>query len=224
MSISREQAAALLEPILRDAESNKNQYTSDLTSLPAMEKLLVDYGELFIKEVQDNLNRLGKVDRGGLGTSIEQGDVIQTGTKYELTIGYPRNSDAAEYYDYQNKGVKGLVSGQPSDSPYQFRTKKIHPKMARAILGWLQRGNASQRNEDQRTDLSALQTKRTSFKDLSPTIGLAYIVALRIKNKGIDKSSYFDDAIRSVFGSEFARSVSIVIGKDMSLYIRNGNY
>jgi hypothetical protein len=224
MSISREQAAALTEPILRDAESNKNQYTTDATSLPAMERLLLSFGERFIKEVQDNLDRLGKADTGALGKSIEQGDIIQTGTKYELTIGYPRNSDAAEYYDYQNKGVKGLVSGQPSDSPYQFRTKKIHPKMARAILGWLQRGNASQRNEDQRTGLSALQTKRTSFKDLSPTIGLAYIVALRIKNKGIDKSSYFDDAIRSVFGSEFARSVSIVIGKDMSLYIRNGNY
>ena len=224
MSISREQAAALLEPILKDAESNKNQYTSDVASLPAMERFLVAYGDRFIQEVEDNLNRLGKIDTGALSRDITQGDVIQTGTKYELTIGYPRGSDAAEYYDYQNKGVKGLKSGQPSDSPYQFRTKKIHPKMAESILGWLKRGNASQRNEDQRTDLSALQTKRTSFKDLSPNMGLAYVVALRIKNKGIDKSSYFDDAIRSVFGSEFARSVSIVIGQDMSLYIRNGNY
>ena len=224
MSISREQAAALLEPILRDAESNKNQYTSDATSLPAMERFLVAYGDRFIQEVQDNLDRLGKVDRGGLSTSIEQGDVIQTGTKYELTIGYPRGSDASEYYDYQNKGVKGLKSGQPSNSPYQFRKLSAPPVMVDALEGWIKRNNIAARNEDQRTDLSALQTKRQSLQSPSPTRGLAYAFALSIKRKGLPYTGYFDAAIRSVFGSEFARSVSIVIGQDMSLYIRNGNY
>ena len=224
MSISREQAAALLEPILRDAESDKNQYTTDATSLPAMERLLLSFGERFIKEVQDNLDRLGKADTGALNTDITKGDVIRTGTKYELKVGYPQGNKSSEYFDFVNKGVKGLKSGQPSNSPYQFRKLSAPPVMVDALEGWIKRNNIAARNEDQRTGLSALQTKRQSLQNLSPTRGLAYAFALSIKRKGLPYTGYFDAAIRSVFGSEFARSVSIVIGKDMSLYIRNGNY
>jgi len=224
MSISREQAAALLEPILRDAESDKNQYTTDATSLRSMERLLLAFGERFIKEVQDNLDRLGKADTGALNTDITKGDVIRTGTKYELKVGYPKGNKSSEYFDFVNKGVKGLKSGQPSNSPYQFRKLSAPPVMVDALEGWIKRNNIAARNEDQRTDLSALQTKRQSLQNLSPTRGLAYAFALSIKRKGLPYTGYFDAAIRSVFGSEFARSVSIVIGKDMSLYIRNGNY
>ena len=224
MSISRDQAAALTEPILLNAESNKNQYTTDATSLPAMERLLLAFGERFIKEVQDNLDRLGKADTGALNTDIQQGDIIRTGTKYELSIGYKQGDKAATYFDFVNKGVKGLKSGQPSNSPYQFRKLSAPPVMVDALEGWIKRNNIAARNEDQRTGLSALQTKRQSLQTLSPTRGLAYAFALSIKRKGLPYTGYFDAAIRSVFGSEFARSVSIVIGKDMSLYIRNGNY
>lgn len=220
-SITKTQKEALLEPILRNQESNKDKYT-DATSLPGVEALLVAWGSRFIQEVQDNLDRLGKTDTGALGKNIQQGDVIQTGLKYELKVGYRKDDETAEYYDYQNKGVTGLKTGQPASSPYRFRTEKIHPVMARAILGWLQRGNASQRNEDQTKNLSQLQTKRTSFKDLSPTLGLAYVVALRIKNKGIERSGFFDDAITSVFNQEFYTAIGEVLGKDISLYIRKG--
>lgn len=224
MSISKAQAEALTEPILLDQESNKNQYTTDATSLPGMERLLLAFGEKFIKEVQDELDRLGKADTGSLSTDIQQGDIVKSGNKYELKIGYKRGDKAAEYYDYVNKGVKGLRSGQPSNSPYQFRKLSAPPVMVDALEGWINRNKISARNEDQRTNLSALQSKRQSLKNLSPARNLAYAFALSIKRKGLPYTGYFDSAIRSVFGSEFARSVSIVIGKDISLYIRNGNY
>lgn len=220
-SITKTQKEALLEPILRNQESNKDKYT-DATSLPGVKELLVAWGSRFIQEVQDNLDRLGKADTGALNTDITKGDVIQTGLRYELKVGYPQGNKSSEYYDYVNKGVKGLRSGQPASSPYQFRKLSAPPVMVDAIEGWVKRNNIAARNEDQTTNLSQLQSKRSSFKDLSPTRSLAYAIALSIKRKGLERTGFFDDAITSVFNQEFYRAIGEVLGKDISLYIRRG--
>jgi hypothetical protein len=43
------------------------------------------------------------------------------GKGYEVTLGYPKDSKAAEYWDYVNKGVAGYGK-QISGSPYNFKS------------------------------------------------------------------------------------------------------
>ena len=56
---------------------------------------------------------------------------------------------------------------------------------------------------------------------------LAYAVAKSIKNKGIKKSSFFDDAIQQSFGPEFVNRVGKIVGREIQLNIKaispNGN-
>lgn len=221
-SITNEQLAALTEPILADAQSNRKDYY-DARELPALEKLLVVSAAQFIQEVQDNLDRQGKVSTGTLSTQIKTGELTKQGQTYSISMGYPEGSDAAGYYDYVNKGVKGLKTGQPSESPYYFKKLSVKPVMAEAILGWLRQNNISAKIEDQPRKLSALQTKRQSLTQLDPQRSLAYAIATNIKKRGLPYSGFFDKAITSVYGSKFVEQVGQVIGVDVQVQIIQGN-
>lgn len=221
-SITEAQLAALSEPILRDATSNRNDYFS-AKELPAIERLLVASAAQFIQEVQDNLDRMGKVSSGTLSTDIKSGELINSGGNYSISMGYPQGSDGAGYYDFVNKGVKGLKSQKPANSPYSFKKYSAPPVMVKAIYGWLVRNNISARNEDQTRNLSALQTKRQSLRELDPRQGLAYAIAKNIKKKGLPYTGFFDKAITSVYGTKFVELVAQAIGVDVQVQILQGN-
>lgn len=221
-SITNAQLAALSEPFLRDATSNRNDYFS-AKELPVVERLLIASAAQFIQEVQDNLDRMGKVSSGTLSTDIKSGELINSGGSYSISMGYPEGSDGAGYYDFVNKGVKGLKSQKPANSPYQFRKYSAPPVMVKAIYGWLVRNNISARNEDQIRNLSALQTKRQSLRELDPRQSLAYAIAKNIKKKGLPYTGFFDKAITSVYGTKFVELVAQAIGVDVQVQIIQGN-
>lgn len=221
-SITEAQLQALTEPLLRDAVSNRKDYFS-AKELPAIERLLVASAAQFIQEVQDNLDRMGKVSSGTLSTDIKSGELINNGGSYSISMGYPQGTDGSVYYDFVNKGVKGKKSGQPSNSPYSFRKYSAPPVMVRAIYGWLVRNNISARNDDQTRNLSALQTKRQSLRELDPRQGLAYAIAKNIKKKGLPYTGYFDKAITSVYGTKFVELVAQALGVDVQVQIIQGN-
>lgn len=221
-SITDVQLAALSEPFLRDATSNRNDYFS-AKELPVVERLLIASAAQFIQEVQDNLDRMGKVSSGTLSTDIKSGELINSGGSYSISMGYPEGSDGAGYYDFVNKGVKGLESQKPANSPYEFRKYSAPPIMVKAIYGWLVRNNISARNEDQTRNLSALQTKRQSLRELDPRQSLAYAIAKNIKKKGLPYTGYFDKAITSVYGTKFVELVAQAIGVDVQVQILQGN-
>jgi hypothetical protein len=221
-SITNEQLAALTEPILADAQSNRKDYY-DARELPALEKLLVVSAAQFIQEVQDNLDRQSKVSTGTLSGQIKTGKVIKEGQSYSISMGYPEGSDAAGYYDFVNKGVKGIKSGQPSDSPYRFRKLSAPTVMVDAILGWLRQNNISARTEDQPRGLSRLQTKREGLRQLDPQRTLATAIARNIKKRGLPYTGFFDKAITSVYGAKFVEQVGQVIGVDVQVQIIQGN-
>jgi hypothetical protein len=189
--------------------------------LDAVERVMFDAASKFIGLAQQRINAKKKVDRGNL-SDISVSTIQKTGNKYSLTIGYDKSNPASEYYDFQNKGVKGIKSGQPN-SPYKFRTLSVSKNMVEAILQWYLRHKNYIRNEDQRKGLSPLQIKRKTISNVAdPKIKLRQLAtntAKNIKKKGIGRVGFFDDNLDKAFGQEFQAKLAQALGQDIALTI-----
>jgi hypothetical protein len=203
--------------------ANRQDYSS-LGKLPFIERTIISYAAKFIKQVQNNLKKANKVDTGTLSTDIAQGDLIKDGSSYSLDIGYPVASDGARYYDFVNKGVKGFKSGQPN-SPYSFKSAypSMNGPMVTAIQKWVKRNALSSRREDQKYNLSGLQKKRKSVAQLNTGRTTAYLIARKIKQQGLKKTGFFDNAIDQVFNQQFYDKMGKAVGADLVVYIKQAN-
>jgi hypothetical protein len=214
-----------VEVIIDDAaiasEASKKSDYASLGELPFVEKTMISYAAKFIIQVQKNLQKANKVDTGRLETDIQEGSVIREGKTYSIDIGYPVGSEGAKYYDFVNKGVKGFKSGTPN-SPYRFRSAfpSMNGPMVNAIQKWVKRNSLSQRNETQRYNLSALQKKRKSVSELNTGRTTAYLIARKIKQRGLPRTGFFDDAIDQVFNEQFYNKMAQALGGDVRLYIK----
>lgn len=187
--------------------------------LTVLEGILAQYANAFIGEAVRNINEKGSVSKGTMASDLEF-QVTRTGQSYEIVIGYPLTSPAAEYYDFQNKGVSGIKTKHPS--PYSFKTAYPSRKMVSEILEWMKTANIQSRNEDQKYGQSKLQSKRQSMAEAQQ--GLAYGIAKSIKKKGITPTRFFDDAITSTFNNDFINVLGKALAADISLkIIPNGN-
>jgi hypothetical protein len=177
----------------------------------------------FLKLAVARINAKKKVDTGKL-SDIVVTPVEYKNNKYSITIGYEKNNPASEYYDFQNKGVKGLKSKQPN-SPYKYKTLSVSSKMVDAILRWYLRHRNYIRNEDQRKNLTPLQRKRKTLAQASnPQKKLkqvAYNTAKAIKKRGMPRIGFFDDNIPKAFGEEFQKKLATALGQDFALTIKN---
>lgn len=207
----------------------------NVTSINALEKMLILHSANFVIKVQENLQRLGKVDTGALSSEITQGDVIKTSDGYSVEVGYPKGSKAEKYYDYVNKGVKGFQSGNPADSPYSFkdiRNKKggvlIGRAFQKSILGWYRRNASAGRKETQTEGLSKVQKKRAKLlktvNESKRLQSLAYATAVKIKQKGLRKTGFFDKAVQSTFGKDFYSTLAKITGKSIGVAININKY
>jgi len=211
------------DAIIASQAANREDYAS-LNELPFVEKTMIAYAARFIIQVQKNLQSANKVDTGTLERDIQQGDLIRTGSSYLLDVGYPKSSDGAKYYDFVNKGVKGFVSKQPN-SPYRFRSAypSMNGPMVTAIQKWVKRNALSSRREDQRFNLSGLQKKRKSVAQLNTGRTTAYLIARKIKQRGLPKTGFFDNAVDEVFNQQFYDKMGKAIGADLIVYIKQAN-
>jgi hypothetical protein len=190
----------------------------------AVSDLIIKLAGEFIIAVQENLDRLGKVSTGGLTDGVSAGDLVQSGSTYTLEIGYDKNDPSAKYWDFVNKGVRGIRSGQPASSPYQFRKLSAPPVMVEAIKGWLRVNGIAARNEDQREDLSRLQQKRRNIAtEQDPQGDFAYAIALAIKRRGLPYTGYFDQAVNAYFGKTFAQAIAKAASFDLRVAVRKFN-
>lgn len=190
--------------------------------LNAVEKVMYDAANKFILLAKQRINQKKKVDRGNL-SDITVSVIKKKGSKYTLTIGYDESNPASEYYDFQNKGVKGLDSGRPSLSPYYFKEYWVSKKMVKAILEWYLRHKNYIRNEDQRKGLTPLQIKRKTLSNVAdPKIRLRKLAsntAKNIKKRGIARVGFFDDNEKKAFGEDFKAKLSQALGQDIALTI-----
>ena len=225
----QDEVLAYLDSIGQDASAFK-----DVNNLPGIERMLVLSAANFIQKVQENLNASGRVNTGALSSDLEEGQVESGGGSVSISVGYPAESKAANYYKYVNKGVRGFESGQP-DSEYTF--KNIRNKKGGVLIGypfynsifeWLKNNRLSSRNETQKKNLSSVQRKRKRLSKMvnanSKQKSLAYAVATSIKKKGLKKTGFVDKAADFAFGKDFADAVAKIIGREIAVNIRiNGN-
>ena len=210
---------AFLDTIGESAEGFR-----EAKNLRGLEKLIGLAVGNFIQRVQENLIKANKVDTGALSRDITQGDLITTGNGYEIEVGYPAGSEAAKYYDFVNKGVKGVRSGQPADTPYSFKNDKPGMNMQLAIAKWYRRNASFGRKETQKQNLSGLQKKRKKLLKMADEAtrlrSLAYATSVNIKRRGLKKTGFFDKAVEASFGKDFSRLVAVVSGREIAVTIR----
>lgn len=227
MSEAKAQAKALKERFLKTIGDQYN--VIDPTEFPVAEQMLIFYGKQFNDEVQKNLNKSGSIASGKIGDLVVP-KVTKFGNDYEMWLGYDKNNPASVYYKYINKGVKGVggENARPkkvsSDSPYQYKTPFPNKKMATSILQWYRLGKAKTTNETQTKKLSKTQRKSKKLKQAvnkaTSLKALAYATASAIKRDGLKTTSYFDNAVKTVFNKDFFTTMAEAFGGDVQLQIR----
>jgi hypothetical protein len=198
--------------------------------LNSVEAVMLEAADKFMNLAIARINQKKKVDRGNL-SDMQVSAIKQEGNRYSLTIGYDKSNPASEYYDFQNKGVKGIKSKQPSRSPYSYRTLSVSSKMVNALMQWYMRHKNYIRNEDQRKGLTPLQQKRKTLAQAGNSqkklYQAAYNTAKAIKKRGMPRIGFFDDNLDKAFGKDFQTKLAKALGQDIILNIRqnfgNGN-
>jgi len=211
----------LIDDAAISSQAGKKSDYASVGELPFVEQTIINYAAQFIIQVQKNLQKANKVDTGRLETDIQEGSLIRDGKSYSIDIGYPASSEGAKYYDFVNKGVKGFKSGTPN-SPYRFRSAfpSMNGPMVNAIQKWVKRNGLAQRREDQKYNLSGLQKKRKSVSELNTGRTTAYLIARKIKQRGLPKTGFFDNAIDEVFNEQFYSKMAKAVGGDLRVYIK----
>jgi hypothetical protein len=211
----------LIDDVAIASEAGKKKDYASLKELPFIEKVMIAYAARFIIQVQKNLQTTNRVDTGRLERDIQEGSLTKEGGSYSIDVGYPKDSEAAKYYDFVNKGVQGFISKQPN-SKYKFRSAypSMNGPMVNAIQKWVKRNALAQRNETQKFNLSGLQRKRKSVSELNTGRTTAYLIARKIKQRGLPRTGFFDDAIDQVFNEQFYSKMAKAVGGDVRVYIK----
>jgi hypothetical protein len=227
MSEAKAQALFLKEQYLKEIGDYYNLI--DPTEFPVAEQMLMYYGKLFNDTIQANLDKSGSIASGRIGDLVVP-KIKKFGNNYEMQLGYDPNNPASVYYRFVNKGVRGAggENARPkrvsSDSPYQFKTPFPNQKMAKSILEWYKLGKAKANTDSQKKGLSATQTKNRRLKQVAnkplTLMQVAYRTAAAIKRDGLKTTSYFDNAVKTVFNKEFFETMAVAFGGDVQLQIR----
>lgn len=200
--------------------------------LNAVESIMSEAALKFIQLAKKRLTQRGKIDTGNL-SDIVVSQLTKKGGSYSITIGYDKSNPASEYYDFNDKGVKGIggFKGQlprgfkePTGSPYSFKNLRLSSAFINSITRWYLRHKSYIRNEDQRENLSGLQRKRktlgTIANETDKLRSLAIATARNIKRKGISRTGFFEDNIELAFGEDFQNALAKALGQDIALSIK----
>jgi len=196
---------------------------AEIIELSFVQKTIIDFAVAFIEKVKENLNKANAIDTGKLSDGISKGELIRKGGEYALEVGYDPDTQAAKYYDFVNKGVKGTDSGQPSNSPYQFRsrTPSMNGPMVVAIQKWVKRNALAQRRETSKSTVTSLQKKRKAVSELNTGRTTAFLIARKIKRQGLKRTGFFDNAVDEYFGDVFGDTIAKAMVADIVAIIKS---
>ena len=220
--MTKEQAKAIADGFLGSLGGNYNSVNPD--DFPILEKILLQYGFEFTEQAKKNLTKANAISSGGL-MDLSLPQVYQEPNGYSLQVGYPIGSKQDKYYDFVNKGVKGVggknAKPKRNSGDYSFKTPFANKKMALAILLWLRKAGqqtikykAVSRLEKKNKKLSKMLNDADSKKQL------AYAISTGIKRDGLRATYYIDNAIKSVFNKQFISSLSVALQGDIVIQIR----
>ncbi len=218
MSISKAQSREFLNGYL---QSLGDVYNTDPIVGKAIELLLFKYAEEWNKSVKLNLTKSKAIASGAL-YDVSVPIVRQTATGYVVEFGYPLNSKAAKYYDYVNKGVKGIDNKRSNSGKYKFNTIYPNRAMAASIYSWLNKARKSVASVQKPT--TPIEKKRTRLKKMLTEADnkkrLAYAISTKIKRDGLRATYYIDKAMKSVFNADFRASIGQALDTEVTIQIR----
>jgi hypothetical protein len=227
MSEAKAQAEAFRDGFLQSIGESYDKI--DPTEYPVAEQMFLYYGKMFNDAVAKNLKKSGSIGSGKIA-ELALPVVNKFGNNYEMYLGYKKDNPASVYYKFVNKGVKGFggLNAKPkkvkSDTPYQYKTPYPNEKMAKSIMQWMKLGKAKARTDTQKKNLTAEQTKNKRLKNVTPKpltlMQISYMVAAAIKRDGLKTTSFFDNAIKSVFNKDFYAAMATAFGGDVQIQIR----
>jgi len=79
------------------------------------------------------------------------------------------------------------------------------------------------RKETASTTKSGLQRKRKAISELDSSRQGAWLLARKIKSRGLPKTGYFDDAIDEYFGDTFGAAMAKAVGADIRVGVKQVN-
>jgi len=221
--VNKQQAQFIREQFLARFKDQYNRV--DINALPILEQILAQAGLDFNDTIRRNLEKANAISTGALA-DVSAPQVEATGSGYTLSVGYPLGSKQMEYYDFVNKGVAGVggknAKPKKNSGDYKFKSKFPNRKMAASIFSWLNKARKSVITD--RVDLSGVQRKRrrlaTTLNEAANKKRLAYAISSAIKRDGIKATYYFDRAITENFTQDFKDALSVALGGDIILQIR----
>ena len=191
------------------AKIGKSDYTIDDTanidlSNPTL-ALYNSYAKEFLTAIEEQIKKKNVKASGTLQDNIE---VIanEDGSGIKISM--------IDYYDFVNKGVKGVDSRKNApNSQYQYKTYGMPKSARRGIKEYIQSGKASISVVNQKRTTIGAEKKRISLIDLK-TNTLVYL----IKKYGIKTTNYFDIAIENVV-KNLSEDIMNLLGKTIIVQI-----
>lgn len=211
MSINFARAAAENRNYIENLGAEKTTFEDFIAK-----NILEQYGFEFRDALQKLIRERDVTNTGQLSDRINV-KVIESGNKKTLQV------FMLDYFDYVNKGVKGVQSAKnAAGSPYQYKNYGMNAAGRKNIKQLIQSGRAKVQNVKvsvgTETKKKSNTKKRKSLIDMQ-TDELIYL----IKRYGIKKTEYFDDAVEMVF-KNFADDMAKAYGEDIkyNLQIKRG--
>jgi hypothetical protein len=204
ISISKAQADALAEL------GSFGEDRPGPVPLTVLQKILVQYGSDFAIELAESMKQKEVFGSGKLADSIIP-EVNEEGNTLTIRM--------LNYYDFPNKGVKGVKSSANAPtSPYQYKTFGMNRDGRKSISEYILSGRAKIRTV--RNDKAVgIGVERKGVSALDSKINtLIYL----IKAYGIKTTNYFDDAFNKVF-KDFAVTAADAVGRDIVITIQRLN-
>ena len=184
MSIGKSQIDALIKGKLGKTDfSIEDTANLDLNN-PTL-ALFFEYAKIFQAEVREQIKNKNITSSGKLADNI---DVVANdkGTGIYISM--------IDYYDFVNKGVKGVNSSKNApSSPYQYKTYGMPETARKGLKEYINSGKASIKLVNTKKTTIGAEKKKVSLIDLKVN-QLVY----NIKKYGIKTTSYLDNALNEV--------------------------
>jgi len=191
------------------AKIGKSDYTIDDAYVPDLDNTTLaffeQYAKTFFEEIQKELKDK-KVKRAS-GDLADNTKVVanEDGSGIKISM--------INYYDFVNKGVKGVKSSTNApSSPYKYKTYGMPLSARIGIKKYIESGKASIREETSKKTIIAAQKKTVSIDSQVQT--MVYL----IKKWGIKTTNFFDNATERVT-KDLGEDLMYLIGKTITVQI-----
>ena len=216
-NITKEQLANL---DVLDITGNDAKYYGTPKALDSVGKLLDNAVKLFLNRAIAKINQKKRIDSGHMQDIVLIRREFSNGA-YRYDVGYDESNPASKYWAYQDKGVKGVTSGQPANSPYAYKSLTVGGEFLEKLIAWYGRHKNYIKNEDQKKNLRTIQKKRATLGSIAENKikGIAYATGLKIKREGLPAIGFAKAGYDAAFNEQFFKNVAKALGTDIKINI-----